>query len=62
MAVGDCIRDLGHPVPSGELYANMCGHLSLSEYEGILGILTGAGLIKVEHFLITWTGPTKGVK
>jgi len=49
------IRPEGYP--SGELYANLSGHMSLDEYQGILDILQDAGLITVKHYLITWVGP-----
>lgn len=57
-AVASAIHDLGRPIPSGELYARLMGHLDLPTYEAILRTLTGAGLISVDGMhLIRWTGP-----
>lgn len=57
-AVASAIHDLGRPIPSGELYARLMGHLDLATYEAILRTLTGAGLISVDgSHLIRWTGP-----
>lgn len=62
MAIGDAIRDLGE-VPSGHLYAQLMGKLSLANYEAILRGLARQGLIRVDgSHLITWTGPAKAVK
>ena len=56
-AVGDCIRDLKQ-VPSGELYARLCGKLSLATYNQIIGALVSAKLVKDDNHLLTWVGPT----
>lgn len=59
LAIGDTIRDLGS-VPSGHLYAQLMGRLSINEYEKILGILESAGQIRRESsHLLVWTGPAK---
>lgn len=55
MTIGEAIRDLKQ-VPSGELYAQVMGHLSYSQYEGILSALISAGLVKRENHLLTWVG------
>jgi hypothetical protein len=57
-AVSDAIREL-REVPSGHLYAQVMGFVSLQEYQMILDILTGAGAVKVENHLITWMGGAK---
>ena len=55
-AVAEAIRELGE-VPSGHLYANLMGQLSLEQYEHILGILKGAGLVRQSNaHLLTWVG------
>jgi hypothetical protein len=54
-AVADTIRELKE-VPSGHLYARVMGHLSLAQYEQVIGVLKGAGLIRVENHLISWVG------
>lgn len=53
--VADVIRELGS-VPSGHLYANLMGHMTLDTYQSIISILTRAKLIRVEHHVITWVG------
>lgn len=58
MAVGDTIRDLGS-VPSGELYARLMGHMTLNTYNMLIERLKGAGVVKEEAHLLTWTGPAK---
>ena len=59
LAVADCIRDLGRPVPAGELYAQLSGHLSLTAFERILGILVENGFVERSNHLLTWIGPAK---
>jgi hypothetical protein len=58
LAIGDAIRELGE-VPNGHLYARVMSKLSLGEYEKVIGILKGAGLIKESANLLTWIGPAK---
>ncbi len=59
--VGDSIRQLckvrDGSYPSGELYAQLTGHMSLEEYQRIIDILKDARLITVKHNLLTWVGP-----
>jgi hypothetical protein len=54
-AVAETIKELGS-VPSGHLYARLMDRMSLETYNSIIDMLTKAGLIKVENFLITWIG------
>ena len=55
-AVADTIKDLGS-VPSGHLYARLMGHMSLSEYEQIIGFIVRSGLVKRDSsHLLTWIG------
>lgn len=55
-AVGDAIRELGE-VPSGHLYAHVCGVLRFDEYQTIISQLEDAGLITVDgSHLIRWVG------
>ncbi len=56
LAVGDAIRELGS-VPSGHLYANLMGKMSLAQYEAIIRTLKGAGLVEESAHLLTWVGP-----
>lgn len=44
-AIADAIRELGQ-VPAGQLYAIVCGHFSLGDFDAIIGILCRAGLVK----------------
>ena len=56
-AVAQAIRLLGE-VPSGQLYAQLVGQLSLSDYDAIIRTLKGASLIEeTPAHLIRWTGP-----
>ena len=55
-AIANTIREL-REVPSGHLYAQLMGHLSLEQYQAIIDSLERAKLIKIENHLITWIGP-----
>ena len=55
-AIAEAVRDLKE-VPSGTLYAHLCGKLDISAYESALGVLTRARLIEVKSHLIRWVGP-----
>jgi hypothetical protein len=56
-AVADAIRELGE-VPSGHLYANLMSKLSLAQFEQVLGVLKGAGLVRESNaHLLTRIGP-----
>lgn len=53
-AIAEAIRELG-AVPSGHLYAQVMGHLSESEYQKIIGILKGAGLVvETNAHMLVW--------
>ena len=52
-AVADAIREL-KTVPSGHLYAQLMGHMSLDTYNQIIGVLKVAKLIKEENHLLIW--------
>jgi hypothetical protein len=55
-AIAEAIREL-REVPSGHLYARLCGKISSETYDRVLSTLKGAGLISVSRsHLITWTG------
>lgn len=44
-------------VPSGHLYARVCGKMSLEMYQKVIDTLTGAGLVKHKgHLLISTKG------
>jgi hypothetical protein len=55
IAIGQTIKELKE-VPSGHLYAQLCGKMSLESYQATIRMLTNAGLIKVENHLITYIG------
>ena len=57
-AIADALRELKR-VPSGHFYARIMDKIDLASYEKILGILTGAGLIKIENHEIIWLSPEK---
>jgi hypothetical protein len=56
VVLGQTIRELGR-VPSGELYAQCMGTLSLVSYQRALGVLVQAGLVREENHLLSWVGP-----
>jgi len=55
-AISESIRELGS-IPSGHLYAQVMGHLSLEEYNAIIKILVNAGLVKESNHVLTWIEP-----
>ena len=52
-AVADTIKELGS-VPSGHLYAQLMGHLTLDQYNQIIGVLKNTGLVSESNHLLTW--------
>ena len=56
IAVAETIREVGE-CPSGTIYAELVGRVSLEGYNKILGILTRAGLIIEQSHMIRWVGP-----
>ena len=58
-AVGRLIKD-SSPVPSGHVYAQLCGALSLDTYQSIITILKRCGFVKEENYLLTWIGDRDG--
>jgi hypothetical protein len=55
-AIAEAVRE-ARQLTSGELYAMLIGSVTMEGYDKILGILKGAGLIKIDNHLIRWTGP-----
>ena len=56
-AIAETIREL-KSVPSGHLYAQLMGKMSLEVYNGIISKLEGAGMVsRGEGHLLTWIGP-----
>lgn len=61
MTVAETIREIGE-VPSGTLYAMLCGTISLDEYQSMITTLKRAGLVDEQSHLLRWIGPLKGAK
>jgi hypothetical protein len=55
LAVGETIRELGE-VPSGHLYANLMGRLTLEDYQGVIRALKRTGLVTEDHHVLRWVG------
>ena len=55
-AMAEAIRELGE-VPSGTLYASVCGRMDISSYEAIIRTLKGAGLVTESAHVLRWCGP-----
>jgi hypothetical protein len=56
-ALAEVIRAKGS-IPSGELYAQVCGALSLQTYESAIGLLVRSSLVTRDAtHLLTWIGP-----
>jgi hypothetical protein len=55
-AIADTIKELGS-IPSGHLYAQLMGRMSLETYDRIIAVLTNAKLVRLEssHMLV-WIG------
>jgi hypothetical protein len=55
-SVGAAIRDL-QEVPSGHLYAQLCGVMSLDTYLRVVNVLKNANLVREIHNCLVWVGP-----
>jgi hypothetical protein len=53
VAIGESIKAL-KTIPSGHLYAQLMGKMSLEVYNHIIGLLVGAGQVKLESHVLTW--------
>ncbi len=57
-AVAEAIRELKE-VPSGHLYGNLMGMMTLDQYNQIIGTLQRAELVSQDGFhVLRWIGPT----
>ena len=56
VAIGQAVKDAG-TIPAGSLYAAVCDHLSLVDFEICIGKLREAGLIRQTGLLLKWIGP-----
>jgi hypothetical protein len=54
-AVASTIKELGE-VPSGVLYAQLCGIMSLEQYTSIIETLKRLKLVSEKGHLLTWIG------
>ena len=55
-AIADTIKELG-TVPSGHLYAQLMGTMSLETYNGLMRILKDSGVVsESSSHLLTWKG------
>jgi len=52
--VYDAIKEAGEAgIPSGHLYAALCGVMSLNTYQALIGVMTKHGFIKNQGHLLT---------
>ena len=56
VAVAEAIRE-AKSVPSGHLYAMLCGKVDAAGYERMIGQLKGAGVVEERNHLLVWCGP-----
>lgn len=55
-ATASAIREAGR-IPSGHLYAILCGRMTLDTYYHLLTLLEEQKLVRVENHEVIWTGP-----
>jgi len=56
-AIEEAIKESGpEGIPSGHLYAALMGHISLDDYNTIIGMLKKAGRVKESFHLLTYVG------
>lgn len=53
-AIAEAVKGLPMGIPSGHLYANLMGQMSLLDYQLILSVIKAAGMIEVRDHYITW--------
>jgi len=56
-AVAEAIRGLGS-VPSGHLYAQLLGKVTLEQYRQIIATLKRAELVSESNHMLHWIGPS----
>lgn len=56
-ALAEAIREVVE-IPSGELYAMLCGRLTIDEYRAAIRILKRADLVHERGHVLRWVGPT----
>jgi hypothetical protein len=58
VAVTETIREAGKSgIPSGHLYANLIGHVTLEGYQSMIARIKGAALCEERGNVLYWTGP-----
>lgn len=58
VAIGNAIQEAGS-IPSGHLYAMLCGKLDINTYNTAIAILIKSKVVKSENHLLIWIGPKK---
>jgi hypothetical protein len=55
-AISEAIRAVGE-IPSGHLYAQVCGVITMGDYESIIALLKRAELVSETGHVLRWVGP-----
>lgn len=55
-AIAEVIRTVGE-VPSGHLYAQVCGQIDIDSFKRVVGLLKRSGLVSEHNYLLKWVGP-----
>jgi hypothetical protein len=53
--MAEAVQELGS-CPSGHLYAHCMAHMSLTQYDILLGVLKRLNLITEQNHVLTWIG------
>ena len=53
-AISDAIKEAG-AIPSGHLYAAVCGKIDASGYERIIQILKNSGVVREQGHVLIWS-------
>jgi len=54
-AIASLIKEV-KSIPSGHLYAQLMGKMSLDQYQDMIATLQKAGLVSLKNDLLTYTG------
>ena len=54
-AIASLIKEV-KTIPSGHLYAQLMGKMSLDQYQNMIATLQKAGLVSLKNDLLTYTG------
>lgn len=58
--IADVIKEAGpNGIPSGHLYAAVCGRLSLGTYQAIIAKLKVLYLVRESNNVLTWIAPNE---